>query len=280
MNYYAFHVGDYLSHTRHLSPIEDLAYRRMLDYYYLHERALNGRSTDVARLIDLREHEAEVTAVLREFFEEVEGRGWVNKRAEEEIASYSNKRKLASEAGKRSASSRNKGGNGRSTDVEPTLSDRSTDVQRKVNRTSTDVQLTNPITNPNPKEENTEARAPRARVVSVEKPEEIPEELWSAWMTIRKAKRAPITEAALDIIKEEAAKANWTLVAAIRECVSRGWQGFKAEWVAKASSLGATPPPMNKFAKPVSHMSNMPLGTLSCECEECVRYRAKRMAAV
>lgn len=28
MHYYNFHIGDYASHTRHLSPIEDIAYRR------------------------------------------------------------------------------------------------------------------------------------------------------------------------------------------------------------------------------------------------------------
>ena len=279
MNFYGFHIGDYCSHTRHLSLLEDLAYRRLLDWYYLHERPFNGRSTDVARLIGMREHEAEVEAVLREFFEEVEGRGWVNKRADEEIEAYTARRKSASEAGKRSASTRNKAGNGRSTDVEPTLNVRSTDVEPTFNGTATDVQLT--ITTPTPtptpiEEKTTEARAPRTRVVPVERPDEIPDELWNAWLAIRKAKRAPLTEAALELLREEASKANWTLAAAVRECVARGWQGFKAEWVAKAATLGATPPPMNKFAKPVSHMSNMPLGTPSCECDECVAYRAKR----
>lgn len=35
MNYFPFHVGDYAAHTAHLEPLEDLAYRRMLDAYYL-----------------------------------------------------------------------------------------------------------------------------------------------------------------------------------------------------------------------------------------------------
>lgn len=232
MNFYAFHVGDYLSHTRHLTPLEDLAYRRMLDWYYLHERPFNGRSTDVARLIGMREQQAEVEAVLAEFFEEVEGRGWVNKRADEEIATYLAKRKLASEAGKRSASSRNKGGNGRSTDVQPALNGRSTDVQ-----------LTTPITTTTPIDiQNTapqaEPRATRSRVLPVQRPDEVPEEIWSAWLTIRKAKRAPLTEGAMEIIRQEAAKANYSLVAAIRECVARGWQGFKASWLTEERFAG------------------------------------------
>jgi uncharacterized protein YdaU (DUF1376 family) len=40
MNYYPFHVGDYAAHTAHLEPMEDLAYRRMLDAYYLRESPL------------------------------------------------------------------------------------------------------------------------------------------------------------------------------------------------------------------------------------------------
>ena len=35
MNYYPFHVGDYIAHTAHLHPLEDIAYRRMLDLYYM-----------------------------------------------------------------------------------------------------------------------------------------------------------------------------------------------------------------------------------------------------
>ena len=38
MHFYSFNIGDYASHTRHLTPMEDLAYRRLLDIYYLHEQ--------------------------------------------------------------------------------------------------------------------------------------------------------------------------------------------------------------------------------------------------
>jgi hypothetical protein len=40
-----------------------------------------------------------------------------------------------------------------------------------------------------------------------------------------------MTVTALAGIKREADKANWDLNKAISECVSRGWIGFKAEWV-------------------------------------------------
>jgi uncharacterized protein YdaU (DUF1376 family) len=106
MHFYQFHIGDYKSHTHHLSPLEDLAYRRLLDHYYLHEAPIRQR--DIARQIGLREYEQEVLTVLDEFFVSTE-KGFINPRADEEIAKY---RKF-SEDGKKGAAKRwHKDGNG------------------------------------------------------------------------------------------------------------------------------------------------------------------------
>jgi uncharacterized protein YdaU (DUF1376 family) len=116
MHYYQFNIGDYVSHTRHLSPIEDIAYRRLLDAYYLSERPLNSGLTSVARQIGMREHEEEVGLVLQEFFI-LGDDGWTSNRADKEIAHYKSKIEQASKAGKASAERRS---NGRSTDVQLT----------------------------------------------------------------------------------------------------------------------------------------------------------------
>ena len=113
MHYYQFNIGDYVSHTRHLSPIEDIAYRRLLDAYYLTERPLSVGLTSVARQIGLREYEQEVGMVIQEFFVLGE-HGWTNNRADKEIAHYKSKIDQASRAGKASAERRS---NARSTDV-------------------------------------------------------------------------------------------------------------------------------------------------------------------
>ena len=129
MHYYQFNIGDYASHTRNLSLLEDLAYRKLLDEYYLHEHPLNGSITDVARQIGMKEHQDEVGFVLKSFFTDTDD-GWVNKRADRQIAQYASKLDQASRAGKASAERRRNGG-------------------------STDVQLTNnhkPITNNHIKE--------------------------------------------------------------------------------------------------------------------------------
>lgn len=125
------------------------------------------------------------------------------------------------------------------------------------------------------REEETEesARARRSRVVPVPCPEEVSPDIWEGWLAIRKAKRAPVSEAALELLREEAEKAGWTVQAALKECVARGWQGFKAEWVNKPTGGAGS---FGKPSRPVPHIVNMPLGTPSCDCEDCVSYRAKR----
>jgi len=99
MHYYQFHIGDYKSHTHHLSLMEDLAYRRLLDYYFLHEQPIKHR--DIARQIGMREHEEDVMTVLNEFFISTAD-GFVSPRADKEIKQY----KEFSEAGKRGAAKR------------------------------------------------------------------------------------------------------------------------------------------------------------------------------
>jgi len=69
MHSFQFHIGDYKSHTHHLSLIEDLAFRRLLDHYYLHEVPIKQR--DIARLIGMRDHEQEVLTVLDVVFSHI-----------------------------------------------------------------------------------------------------------------------------------------------------------------------------------------------------------------
>ena len=86
MNYYPFHIGDYLSATRHLSWDEDAAYRRLLDAYYTSEKPLPADERRVFRLVvaSTEEQREAVRIVLQEFFKLTE-EGWVNERADREI---------------------------------------------------------------------------------------------------------------------------------------------------------------------------------------------------
>jgi uncharacterized protein YdaU (DUF1376 family) len=86
VNYYPFHIGDFAAHTAHLSWEEDIAYRRMLDWYYLNEKALPLEVSKVSRLIRMPKSHAAIQVVLSEFFVQSDD-GWHNKRADEELTS-------------------------------------------------------------------------------------------------------------------------------------------------------------------------------------------------
>jgi hypothetical protein len=73
----------------------------------------------------------------------------------------------------------------------------------------------------------------KKKATSVAPPEGVSDSVWQEFKSLRKAKKAPITQRAIDAISSEANKAGWTLEKALEECVVRGWQAFKADWVVK-----------------------------------------------
>jgi uncharacterized protein YdaU (DUF1376 family) len=223
MYFYNFNIGDYASHTKGLSLLEDLAYRRLLDAYYLNERPFNGCSTDVARLIGMREHADDVGYVLDTFFTNRDG-DWVHQRVEDDLLAYQSKSIKARKAGKASAKARkNKG-----------LEQDPTGVQQTFNERSTDVQPTNnqePITN-NQIKKKAKRGFGVCELVGLGVDRGVAED----WMAVRKLKRAANTVTALQTIINESEKAGMNLNDVITLCAERSWQGFKAEWVREEKS--------------------------------------------
>ena len=205
MHYYQFHIGDYKSHTHHLSLLEDLAYRRLLDFYFLHEKPIKHR--DVARQIGMREHEEDVMTVLNEFFISTED-GFVSPRADKEIKQY----KEFAEAGKRGAAKRwGTPPNGEAISP-PNATPIATINQEPI------------TTNHKPKREN---------ATSVACPPDVSQQVWSDWVALRKSKKAPITQTVLNGAIAEAKILGWPLEKFLAEWCSRGSQGLKAEWIVK-----------------------------------------------
>lgn len=87
---------------------------------------------------------------------------------------------------------------------------------------------------------------PQPTKASVPQPEGVDDELWRDFMAMRRAKKAPVTATAIKGIQFEAVKAGLTLPQALAMCCSRGWQGFKAEWV-RETRTGANGPPAESF---------------------------------
>jgi hypothetical protein len=84
-----------------------------------------------------------------------------------------------------------------------------------------------------PETETEAERETEKKATSVAPPIGVSNSVWQEFKTLRKAKRAPITQRAIDAISSEAQKIGWTLEKALEECVVRGWQAFKADWVVK-----------------------------------------------
>jgi uncharacterized protein YdaU (DUF1376 family) len=182
-----------------LDLIEDLAYRRLLDLYYLHERPLNSGIAAVARQIGMREHEDKVKLILEEFFHMSED-GWMNPRADREIKHFHGKIEQASRAGKASAQRRS---NARSTDVQPNNKQEPINKKQETKNTAT----------------------------SVATPYGVSPEVWDQFVKQRKVKKAQITDLVMAGIQREADKAGYTLEKALTEVVVRNWTSFKADWV-------------------------------------------------
>lgn len=65
----------------------------------------------------------------------------------------------------------------------------------------------------------------------VVKPADVGDEVWTAWLDLRRKKRAPVTGVVLDGALKEAAAANLSLDAFLRIWCYRGTQGLLAEWI-------------------------------------------------
>ena len=232
MHFYKFHIGDYMSHTRHLSLLEDLAYRRLLDFYFLHEQPIKHR--DAARQIGMREHEEDVLTVLNEFFLSTDD-GFVNPRANKEIQEY-----------KAHQGTSAYGAFIRDNQSLKSVVQKDVYIQHFTNGTldtyintlrTQDVPIMSTSSihdatnNHKPLTTNHKPKRESATVVAC--PPDVSQQIWNDWVALRKSKKAPITQTVLNGAIAEAKILGWPLEKFLAEWCSRGSQGLKAEWIVK-----------------------------------------------
>ena len=208
MNYYPFHIGDYISHTSHLTDSEDLAYRRMIDLYYQSEQPF----TDIEFVSRRIKSTPEIVAVLlSDFFVKSED-GWRNKRADEEILKYKAKAESARNANL--AKIRMK------SELKSTLK---SELKSEADHDATNNQ--EPITkNHKP-------------LINTKTPEGVSDLVFKDFVKLRNGLKAPVTETALKGLQREADKAGITLQAVLEICCQNGWRGFKADWIKDKTKL-------------------------------------------
>jgi uncharacterized protein YdaU (DUF1376 family) len=194
MNYYPFHIGDYISHTSHLTDAEDLAYRRMIDLYYQSEQPFADVEYVARRVKSTPEI---ISVLLSDFFVKTED-GWRNKRADEEIEKYHAKAESARNANKAKLEKK---------------SALKSELKSEPNQDATNNQ--EPITNNHIKDIT---------------PVGVSESIFKDYLEVRKAKKAKWTQTALKGLQREADKAKMSLQDVMQLCCERSWVGFKAEW--------------------------------------------------
>ena len=247
MNYYPFHIGDYLSATRHLSWDEDAAYRRLLDIYYSSEKPLPADLRSVCRLV-LATTEAQreaVQVVLQEFFELTPDDGYINARADREIEAMQEKQEKQRQKAiamweKRNAAARQSQQPEHGT--APAMP-RHAETDAAASKTDADAMPPTPTPTPTPTPKKEEGEA-RKRATSPKRPEGVDPQTWEDWLQLRKAKRAPVTETVVAGAAAEAQKAGMPLGDFLAVWCRRGSQGLEAAWLKpEERSQGRSPPP-------------------------------------
>jgi len=209
MHYYQFNVADYRKDTTYLTPLEHYIYRTLIDWYYLDEQPIPKETQLVLRRLGLGSDGLPLLQnVLSDFFIADE-EGFKHERIEEELAKYRLKAETARVNGI-------KGGR-----------------PKKPKKTQ-------PVKNSNP--EKTGSKANHKPITNnhntthkpkLERPEDVEVQVWDDFLNHRKRLRADVTKTALNGIIREAKKAKLPLNDVLTEIVSRGWRGFKAEWLSE-----------------------------------------------
>jgi uncharacterized protein YdaU (DUF1376 family) len=214
MHYYQFNIGDYASHTAHLDPHEDIAYRRMLDYCYLNECGLPETIESIARVIRMRTHCECIATVLREFFYEHIDGTWHHTRVDNEILAYKGKSAKASEAARKRWD--NVDANALPTQSEGNANHKPLTINHK------------PVTN----KENTTSRAPALDYGCW--PSLASDQVLKDWLDMRKRLRANVSQTVVNNFGTElnkAARFGYSVDQCLSECVTRNWRGFKFDWM-------------------------------------------------
>lgn len=219
------YIADYLSATSRLTTEQHGAYLLLIMDYWKNGAPPNNDQV-LAQITKLSPDAwSNARTMLQPFFEVHDGL-WVQHRIETEMVKAKHNKQANVKRGKAGAEARWRDKNA------PSIDEAYSEV------CSADGTSPSPSPSPISKPSPTKVILP---------PEGVSDSVWQDFKTLRKAKRSPITQKAIDGIIRESTKAGWTVEQALSECCFRGWQAFKADWVATkpnpADNIRTTVPP-------------------------------------
>ena len=249
MNYYEHHIGDYDQATAHLSAVEDGIYSRLIRRYMATEKPLPADVPALQRLVraHTKDEKKAVQTVLDEFFELRED-GYHQHRCDEEIARFQEKSAKA----KRSAEARWNAQRPESEGNADAYANASAEHDAPAMRTHSEgnAPRARPQT-PDTKHQSSEAKLPTVNAADAARSdtraltakdliaEGVDPKAAADWLTVRKAKKAPLTSTAWEAVKREAAAAGMTPAQAVKHAAESNWQGFRASWLQRDAQANA-----------------------------------------
>lgn len=226
MNYYPHHIGDYLKDTAHLTMIEDGAYRRLIDLYYLHEKPLPAEKRQVYRLARAAStaERGAVDTILEEYFT-LTDEGWTHRRCDAEVAKSREKsEKARTSAASRWQSKTHRDGNANASDQDANAY---ANAQETHGRTHSDGNAY-PITN-NQEPIKKTPPTPLAGGPGWQRPDWVPADLWGEFEALRKKRKKPMTDRSrtLAVAKLQALQDGGNdLKAVMEQSILHAWDTF------------------------------------------------------
>lgn len=223
MHFYTHNVGDFAVETKFMTFEQKGIYVDLIDHYLASGKPLASEwLANIKRLAS----DGAVEAVLNACFEK-DGEVFRSAKLDKMLQDYEKRAEKNRENAKKPRKSSSKN-NGLGVDCEAV--DGELANGKRIASESLTTNNHKPLTNNQLVNKKTKQKK------SIEKPDEVAEKVWEDFLLIRKEKKAPLTQTALELINGEAEKAGIGLNEALSMACARGWQSFKAEWVQNTRS--------------------------------------------
>lgn len=216
MDWYPFYFIIYKANTMHLSPYQDGCYRRLIDHYMETRKPIPNNDASLSRIVGDSIDNWQLNAKeIRAFF--IEDGAVLRNKFCDEILREQDKIKISrSKTAKNAALTRWKQKK-KSIMLDVCASDANAMPKHATRQYSIkEKDITNVISK---------------KKIPLKKPDDVSPNVWEDFIEHRKAKKAPVTQLALQGIRREVEKIGWSMDSALQEICARGWQGFKADWV-------------------------------------------------
>lgn len=221
MHYYSWNIADYRKDAGHLSLLEHGIYRQMLDSYYLDEKPIETQVVIRRLAIKTQEERNAFENVVNDFFCKSDcGNFLIHNRADAEILKYTTKAEVARANGSRGGRPK------KPKKTQVVISGLAKETQGKANH--------KPITNNHKPITNIKNKPKKYDFDYSCWPSQPTEQVLDDWLSMRKDKKAPVSQTVINAFGKElwrASERGLTVDECLSECLARGWQGLKCEWL-------------------------------------------------